>query len=223
MKDRKDKGRIHGPFVPWLIDTSTAPAWLAMSAHARVVYMALKARYSIKARNNGRIYLSVRQAAKETGFNKDMGARCLRELAYYGFIVMTNPGCLGVDGKGKAPHWRLTELGYMTDPPTKDFLKWDGVIFHEQRRPSYYSTRRPRQPRTGQATDGEMVNLDTSDTYRQAGAAVCPTRTDSSPGECPTRTDTGMSDTYRQPVRHVQTGSCFEPPSEKPPKTDHDS
>jgi hypothetical protein len=222
MRDRKDKGRIHGPFVPWLIDTSNAPAWLAMSAHARVVYMALKARYSIKARNNGRIYLSVRQAAKETGFSKNTAARCLRELACYGFIVMTNPGCLGVDGKGKAPHWRLTELGYMTDPPTRDFLKWDGVIFHEQRKPGYY-TRKARQPRTGQATDGEMVHLDMSHTYRQAGAAVCPTRRDSSPGECPTRADTGMSHTCRQPVPRDGTGSCFEPPSEKRPKTAHDS
>ena len=37
--------------------------------------------------------------------------------------------CLGIDGKGKAPHWRLTELGYMRDLPTKDFLRWDGTRF----------------------------------------------------------------------------------------------
>src|SRR5262249_31669189 len=59
-----------------------------------------------------------------------------RELQYFGFIVMTEPGCLGVDGKGKAPHWRLTELGYMNDPPTRDFIRWDGSQFHDRSRRS---------------------------------------------------------------------------------------
>jgi hypothetical protein len=102
-------------------------AWRAMSPSARVLYIALKTRYSINLRNNGRIYLSVRNAAKETGLNKDTIARAFRELARYGFIVQTKGGCLGVEGKGKAPHWRLTELGYMADPPTKDFLRWSGT------------------------------------------------------------------------------------------------
>jgi hypothetical protein len=134
----KDKGRIEGLFVPMLIDTMTSPAWKAMSPYARVVYCALKSRYGHKIRNNGRIYLSTRDGAEEMGFNDKTIARSLRELQHYGFIVMTEPGCLGVNGRGKAPHWRLTELGYMTDPPTKDFLKWDGEMFHEQKSPAYY-------------------------------------------------------------------------------------
>jgi hypothetical protein len=88
MSRHKDKGRIEGPFVPMLIDTMASPAWKAMSPYARVVYIALKSRYGPKIRNNGRIYLSARQAAKETGFNRNIVARCLRELEYYGFIVM---------------------------------------------------------------------------------------------------------------------------------------
>lgn len=109
-----------------------------MSPYARLVYIALKSRYGFKARNNGRIYLSARDGAEETGFDMKTVARALRELKHYGFIVMTEPGCLGVNGKGKAPHWRLTELGYMTDPPTRDFLKWDGELFHEQKSPKHY-------------------------------------------------------------------------------------
>jgi hypothetical protein len=144
MARHKDKGRIEGPFVPMLIDTMASPAWKAMSPHARVVYIALKSRYGPKIRNNGRIYLSARQAAKETGFNRNIVARCLRELEYYGFIVMTERGCLGVDGKGKAPHWRLTELGYMLDPPTRDFMRWGGEIFHEQKPPEYYKRQEQR-------------------------------------------------------------------------------
>jgi hypothetical protein len=63
MKDRRNKGRISGPFVPMLIETMASAAWRAMSPYARVLYVAVKSRYSFKARNNGRVYLSVRQAA----------------------------------------------------------------------------------------------------------------------------------------------------------------
>jgi hypothetical protein len=109
-----------------------------MSPYARLVYIALKSRYGFKIRNNGRIYLSTRDGAEETGFDMKTVARALRELKHYGFIVMTEPGCLGINGRGKAPHWRLTELGYMTEPPTRDFLKWDGTLFHEQKNPKHY-------------------------------------------------------------------------------------
>jgi hypothetical protein len=135
MSRHKDKGRIEGPFVPMLVDTMASPAWKAMSPHARVVYIALRSHYSHKIRNNCRIYISARDGAEETGFNMKTVARCLRELRHYGFIVLTKPHALGV---GTATHWRLTELGYMHDPPTKDFLKWDGELFHEQKTPAYY-------------------------------------------------------------------------------------
>jgi hypothetical protein len=50
---------------------------------------------------------------------------------------MTNPGSLGVDGKGLAPHWRLTELpaaqGNTLMLPTKDYLRWNGTRFQDER------------------------------------------------------------------------------------------
>jgi hypothetical protein len=128
----KDKGRITGPFVPLLKETLASPAWRAMSHGARSLYVALKAQYNSKLHNNGRIWLSVRDAAEELGSHRDQVARWFRELQFYGFIVMTSLGCLGVDGRGKAPHWRLTELGYMRDVPTRDFLKWDGTRFKDR-------------------------------------------------------------------------------------------
>jgi hypothetical protein len=50
---------------------------------------------------------------------------------------MMKAGCLGLNGKGRAPRWRLTEVAYMRgtsskgteDMPTMDFLKWNGVPF----------------------------------------------------------------------------------------------
>ena len=64
-------------------------------------------------------YLTAREAAKQLRSNRDSILRWFRELQHYGFIVMTNPGSLGVDGKGKAAHWRLTECPCNDEPPTK--------------------------------------------------------------------------------------------------------
>ena len=124
----KTKNRLP-PFVPLLIDTLDAPAWRALSHGARSLYVALKRRYNVNIHNNGRIYLSQRQAAQELGSHHNEIARWFRELQHYGFIVMVTPGVLGVEGKGKAPRWRLTELGYMREPPTRDFRRWDGHKF----------------------------------------------------------------------------------------------
>jgi hypothetical protein len=145
----KDKGKLP-PFVPLLKDTIASPAWRAMSPSARCVYIALKQKYSSNFKNNGRLYLSVRHAAKEVGVNKDTAARSFREIEHYGFGVITSGACLGVDGRGKAPHWRLTELGYMTEPPTRDFLRWDGTAFppSKNRIPSEKFGHRVRKTRT---------------------------------------------------------------------------
>jgi hypothetical protein len=60
-----------------------------------------------------------------------------KELEHYGFIILVQHGCLGVEGKGKSPHWRLTELGMTSkasadgifEPPTNEFMKWNGTAF----------------------------------------------------------------------------------------------
>ena len=133
----KDKGRLP-PFVALLKETMASPAWRATSHGARSLYTALKARYSSNLHNNGRIFISQRNAMREVGSWSDEIARWFRELQHYGFIVQTSGGCLGVDGKGKAPHWRLTELeapgGRNGDTwmlPTKDYLKWNGTKFRD--------------------------------------------------------------------------------------------
>jgi hypothetical protein len=130
---KPDKGRL-APFVPLLKETLASPAWRAMSHGARSLYVALKLRYSSNFKNNGKIFLSQRDAIKEIGSGFEEIGNWFRELQHYGFIVMTQPGCLGVNGNGLAPHWRLTEVGFMNDQPTRDFLKWDGVKFQRPHR-----------------------------------------------------------------------------------------
>ena len=120
-------------FVKVMLETLDAPAWRALSHGARSLYVALKRRCRNDHNNNGKIFLSQRQAEIELGSNRRYVARWFRELEYYGFTVMTRPGFLGVEGKGKAPHWRLTELGYKNDPPTRDFLNWNGVPFQARK------------------------------------------------------------------------------------------
>jgi hypothetical protein len=127
---KRDKGRLP-PFVALLKETLASPAWLAMSHGAKILYVALKARYSSNLHNNGRLFISQRDARREIGSSFNEIARWFRELQHFGFIVQTRGGSLGVDGKGKAPHWRLTECGYMRDDPTRDFMKWDGTPFKD--------------------------------------------------------------------------------------------
>jgi DNA-binding transcriptional MocR family regulator len=133
---RKVKGRVETPFVPLTVSVMRTAAWRALTAHARIVYIALKANWNNTFNNNGRIFLSLRRASKELGFNKDTVGRALHELEYYGFIVMTRGAYLGLEGKGKAPHWRLTELCWFENKeenfPTRDYDRWDGVLYDSE-------------------------------------------------------------------------------------------
>ena len=54
---------------------------------------------------------SQRVAAKELRSHHNEIERWFRELQHYGFIVMTMPGFLGVQGKGKAPRWLTDRIG----------------------------------------------------------------------------------------------------------------
>jgi hypothetical protein len=131
MARGKDKGRL-SPFVPLLKDIDS-PAWKVLSFGARSLYVALKRRVPPQ-RNTG--YLSYRNAAKELGYTSQRKiGEWFKELEHYGFIVLHRHGCLGVEGRGKAPQWRLTELGvaFTDERPTRDFLRWDGVLFEPKR------------------------------------------------------------------------------------------
>jgi hypothetical protein len=87
-------------------------------------------------------WLSYRAAIAEMKSSRRKIQEWFSELQHYGFIVLHKHGSLGVEGKGKAPHYRLTELGCTRqastgdefEPPTRDFLSWDGVLFEPKRR-----------------------------------------------------------------------------------------
>jgi len=140
-KKRRDPlDHPHRHYRPISRETVLSPAWKQLSMGARILFIALTMRC---LKNNGHVYLTVRDAAEELGHcNRNDIANWYRELEHYGFIVKTNPHSLGVDGKGKAPHWRITDLptrdgNGQLKLATKDFLHWSGTVFEPRIRPSW--------------------------------------------------------------------------------------
>jgi hypothetical protein len=80
-------------------------AWRALSAPARAVYIAIGSRYN--GSNNGKIAMSVRDAADECGLARNTAARAFKELIDLGFIEETRHGSLSRKTR-IASEWRLT-------------------------------------------------------------------------------------------------------------------
>lgn len=91
--------------------TMEEPAWRALSSTAQALYPWLKLEWrGPNANNNGKIQLSVRQAAERLGVRPDTAAEAFRELQRKGFIVQTEHACLGLEGAARAPSYEITEL-----------------------------------------------------------------------------------------------------------------
>jgi DNA-binding transcriptional regulator YhcF (GntR family) len=87
------------------------PAWRALSPIAQALYPWLKLEWrGPKANNNGKIQLSVRQAAERLGVATNTAAKAFHELQAKGFVVVTHQAHLGVKGQATAPEFELTEI-----------------------------------------------------------------------------------------------------------------
>jgi hypothetical protein len=147
---RSKHGKIDGQFVYMLYATLDSPAYRATSHGAKALYLCLKRRVS---RGRDTAYISFRTAEKELKASRRKVREWFTELEHYGFILLHQPGSLGVDGKGKAPHWRLTELGTtsktsatgLPDGQTREFMRWNGVVFDPKpfRQPATWEKQNP--------------------------------------------------------------------------------
>jgi hypothetical protein len=153
---RKKNASAHpkGPGVWMPLSTLESPAWKALSDGAQRLYLALKAKTD-NAHHSA--YLSTRDAAAALGRRNRLKIReWYAELEFYGFLVMLSAGCLGSDGRGKAPLWRLTDKGTTRggfEPATHDFLRWNGSLFDPK---PYRDKRGKTESRNGRGFQGGM-------------------------------------------------------------------
>jgi hypothetical protein len=151
----KDRSKKTPPFVSLLRGTIKTGAWRATSHGARSLYVSLKAYYNRNLENS--VFISSRDAAEQLGSNRAYVRRWFRELEYYGFIALVSPGGLGIEGKGKAPHWRLTDEPHLGKAPTREFEKWAGEKFHEQKSPKHYIRKKQNPGTSSGPTVGAVV------------------------------------------------------------------
>ena len=184
MAKRQRPNRI-GAYVPVIKSIMRTPAWRAMSPGARLLWIELRGWLRNDFSNNGRMFLSCRDAAKAMGCNKDTVFRQYAENEHFGFLRQTSGGCLGSDGYGFAAHYRFTDIPYGTQPATRDFEEWDGKFFaYQPRRPARKKQKPVLSVRTPRPNRSDIGN--SPDT-----GSLCPVRSDiKSASNCPVRSDT---------------------------------
>ncbi|MBN9251467.1 MAG: hypothetical protein J0I86_12940 [Mesorhizobium sp.] len=115
MANRQDKkGRSASGGEHWtklIRTTMEEPAYSALSTAAQALYPWLKLEWhGPDANNNGKIRLSVRQAACRLGIAPNTAAEAFHDLQRKGFIVQTEGASLGIEGAARAPAYEITEL-----------------------------------------------------------------------------------------------------------------
>ena len=109
--NRTGRGERTAHFAKLIRSEMELPAWRALSTTAQALYPWLRLEWhGPDFNNNGRISLSVRQAAERLGVGQDRAARAFHELQAKGWIVVREPGRLGVEGEAKSHGFELTEI-----------------------------------------------------------------------------------------------------------------
>jgi hypothetical protein len=132
-KRSKGKGKLP-PFVAVFRHTTKTAAWKALSVGAKATFVALQSLHNDKAQNA--VWISARDGVEKFGLgpNKNRVGIWLKELEHYGFVAMVQGAHLGLSGKGKSAHYRLTDRYHAAKPPTYDFQMWDGELFEPKKR-----------------------------------------------------------------------------------------
>ena len=102
-----------------------SPAWRSLSGAAVKVWFELHTRFN--GGNNGKLHLSMNEAAEILGLGKATVKRAYDELVEKGFLVLEKRG----DWYSRRAHdWRLTSKPMQTakgkNPPTLDWRNWKG-------------------------------------------------------------------------------------------------
>lgn len=110
-RDKRNEQRTDH-FTQMVRSVMEEPAWRALSPTAQALYPWLRLEWrGAKTNNNGKISLSVGQAAERMGVTNNTASKAFHDLQAKGFIHVTKQGVLGCAGYGKATEYELTELG----------------------------------------------------------------------------------------------------------------
>ena len=137
--DRRGRVTVTGDhWAKMLRATMKTEAWRSLSTNAQALYPWLKLEWhGPKNNNNGKLTLSVRQAADRLGVGINTAAKAFHDLQAKGFIVACEIACLGVDGSARATSFEITELhmpGTDEHGGRKLYLQWSpGNDFHVQK------------------------------------------------------------------------------------------
>jgi hypothetical protein len=135
------------------VATLKSDAWRALSHGAKALYFAIGLKLDTRpaSSNNGKMWLSYREARQILGSGYQEISRWFSELKHYAFIVERTDKKLCGYGRGLSPHLRLTEHKYNGEYPTNDFNRWDGTIF------VYQPKAAPRKKSTIQKSDSSAT------------------------------------------------------------------
>lgn len=109
------------PFVMLPISMLKTAAWRTLGAVAQALYVALRKRYN--GCINGKIGLSVREAASVLHIAKDTASNAFRTLEDRGFIRAAQRGDL-IWKRRHSTTWALTDQNFGDELPTKEFARW---------------------------------------------------------------------------------------------------
>lgn len=171
-RKRKSSGPLFVALYHWEMDL---PAYQYLSTYGRALLLEFRRLYNTY--NNGKIVMSVRQAAGLLNCNKDTAAKVLRELEDKGWIRQSSKGCFSQKTNKTASTWRITNqpVGLGVDvSETKEYARWKSG--------DEIQNTVPRKQTTCPTT---------SDRERKSG----PTKSDHTPPNCPTTSDREDPDT----------------------------
>lgn len=155
-----------------------SPAYRALSIGARALLVELKALYN--GRNNGALFLSVREAAGRLGCSKSFAADRFQELHDKGFIRPRERGHFQVKclvGQARATSWVLTAYAHGEALATKEFMRWRPDEIQKPVRPGGRTVRPGGHPAGKQPKTGKSVRPGGRSTPEIAGPRSVPADT----------------------------------------------
>ncbi len=122
--DKTGRTNSGDKWIKWFLCTMQTPAWRALSPYAQRLYPWLRMEWDgPKSNNNGSIKLSVKQAAKCLGCNRETARRAFLDLQAKGFLVVTRRAALGSHGKARSHLYEITEIGTVILPKPRNLYR----------------------------------------------------------------------------------------------------